>query len=221
MPQPGVRHYDTTWKHRRKDGRVIDVDIFAQDLSFAGRRAALVVAFDLTELTRTQASLAESTERLTILHEIDRALIAGEAPVKIAETALRRVRDLLGVPRVIVNIFDFVAGEAEWLAAAGRRRVRVGPGVRFSLALMGDVEGLRRGEMQVIDVPTLPQGPEAAALLAGGVREYMVVPMMAGGELIGGLSFGLAAQPAFAGLQCFRAGDVAGASSDVGPQRRG
>src|SRR6266851_537943 len=73
---------------------------------------------------------------------------------------------------------------------AGRARVRVGPGVRFSLTLMGDVEGLRRGEMQVIDVPTLPQGPEAAALLAGGVREYMVVPMMAGGELIGGLSFG-------------------------------
>ena len=179
-----------TWKNRLKDGREIAVEFLSHTMSFAGRRAALVVAFDLTELTRTQASLAESTERLTILHEIDRALIAGEAPVKIAETALRRVRDLLGVPRVIVNIFDFAAGEAEWLAAAGRRRVRVGPGVRFSLALMGDVEGLRRGEMQVIDVPTLPQGPEAAALLAGGVREYMVVPMMAGGELIGGLSFG-------------------------------
>jgi len=179
-----------TWKNRLKDGREIAVEFLSHTMPFAGRRAALVVAFDLTELTRTQASLAESTERLTILHEIDRALIAGEAPVKIAETALRRVRDLLGVPRVIVNIFDFAAGEAEWLAAAGRRRVRVGPGVRFSLALMGDVEGLRRGEMQVIDVPTLPQGPEAAALLAGGVREYMVVPMMAGGELIGGLSFG-------------------------------
>src|SRR3989454_8253918 len=175
-----------TWKNRLKDGREIAVEFLSHTMSFAGRRAALVVAFALTELTRTQASLAESTERLTILHEIDRALIAGEAPVKIAETALRRVRDLLGVPRVIVNIFDFAAGEAEWLAAAGRRRVRVGPGVRFSLALMGDVEGLRRGEMQVIDVPTLPQGPEAAALLAGGVREYMVVPMMAGGELIGG-----------------------------------
>ncbi len=178
------------WKNRLQDGREIAVEFLSHTMSFAGRRAALVVAFDLTELTRTQASLAESTERLTILHEIDRALIAGEAPVKIAETALPRVRDLLGVPRVIVNIFDFAAGEAEWLAAAGRRRVRVGPGVRFSLALMGDVEALRRGEMQVIDVPTLPQGPEAAALLAGGVREYMVVPMMAGGELIGGLSFG-------------------------------
>src|SRR2546425_4480787 len=169
-----------TWKNRLKDGREIAVEFLSHTMSFAGRRAALVVAFDLTELTRTQASLAESTERLTILHEIDRALIAGEAPVKIAETALRRVRDLLGVPRVIVNIFDFEAGEAEWLAAAGRRRVRVGPGVRFSLALVGGGGGLRRGGVQGIGVPTLPPGAEAAALPPGGGPAGMV------GALLGG-----------------------------------
>ena len=185
-----TRKHAGTWRHRLKDGRDIDVEIHSHTMSFAGRRAALVVANDVTELKRTQASLAESTERLTILHDIDRALIAGETPVKIAEAALRRLRDLLGVPRAIVNIFDFAAGEAEWLAAAGRRRIRLGPGVRFSLELMGDVEALRRGELQVIDVTSLPGGPEAAALLAGGVREYMIVPMIAGGELIGGLSFG-------------------------------
>jgi PAS domain S-box-containing protein len=185
-----IQRHAGTWKHRLKDGQEIDVDILSHTMSFAGRRAALVVAIDVTELKRTQASLAESTERLTILHEIDRALIAGEEPVKIAEAALRRLRNLLDVPRAIVNIFDFAAGEAEWLAAAGRRRIRLGPGVRFSLELMGDVEALRRGELQVVDVTSLPGGPEAAALLAGGVSEYMVVPMIAGGELIGGLSFG-------------------------------
>ena len=62
--------------------------------------------------------------------------------------------------------------------------------VRFPLSLMGDVEALRRGEPQVIDVAALPRGPEAEALLASGVHTYMVVPMIAGGELIGGLSFG-------------------------------
>jgi PAS domain S-box-containing protein len=185
-----TRKHEGTWKHRLKDGRDIDVEIHSHTMSFAGRRAALVVASDVTELKRTQASLAESTERLTILHDIDRALIAGETPERIAEAALRRLRDLLDVPRAIVNLFDFAAGEVEWLAAAGRRRIRLGPGVRFSLELMGDVEGLRRGELQVIDVTSLPGGPEAAALLAGGVREYMIVPMIAGGELIGGLSFG-------------------------------
>jgi light-regulated signal transduction histidine kinase (bacteriophytochrome) len=55
---------------------------------------------------------------------------------------------------------------------------------------MGDIEALQRGEPQVIDTQTLPPGPEVDALLASGVRVYMVVPMFAAGELIGGLSFG-------------------------------
>jgi signal transduction histidine kinase/CheY-like chemotaxis protein len=55
---------------------------------------------------------------------------------------------------------------------------------------MGDVEALRRGEPQVIDVTSLPPSPHAEALLASGVHVYMVIPMIAAGELIGGLSFG-------------------------------
>src|SRR5438552_16957643 len=187
---PAVRRHAGTWTHRLKDGRIREVDIVSHAIDFAGRRAALVVAIDVTELRQTQASLAKSTERLRILHEIDRALIAAEAPVAIAEAVLRRLRDLLGVPRAIVNLFDLATGEVEWLAAAGRRRIRLGPGVRFPLSLMGDVEALRRGEPQVIDVAALPPSPEAAALLRSGVHTYMVVPMIAGGELIGALSFG-------------------------------
>jgi len=157
--QPTLRHYDATWKHRLKDGRVIDVDIVAHDLSFDGRRAALVVANDVTSLKAAQASLAKSTQRLRVLHEIDRGMIAAAEPVQIAEAALRPLRDLLGVPRAIVNLFDLEAGEVEWLAAIGRRRVRVGPGVRYPLKLAGDVEALRRGEMQLIDVDALPDSP--------------------------------------------------------------
>jgi PAS domain S-box-containing protein len=190
-----TRRHPGTWKHRLKDGRVIDVEVISHSMVFAGRRAVLVVAIDVTELKRAEESLSRYAERLRILHEVDRALIAEEAPGAIAAAALRRLRDLLGVPRAIVNMFDFAAGEVEWLAAAGRRRIRVGPGVRFPLALMGDVEALRRGEQQVIDVASLPPSPEAEALLAGGVHVYMVVPMIAGGELIGALSFGGAPGP--------------------------
>jgi signal transduction histidine kinase len=110
--------------------------------------------------------------------------------VAIAEAVLWRLRDLLGVPRAIVNLFDLAAGEVEWLAAVGRHRLHLGPGVRYPLTLAGDVEALRRGEPQVIDVRSLSPSPEAEALLASGVHVYMVVPMIAGGELIGSVSFG-------------------------------
>jgi signal transduction histidine kinase/ActR/RegA family two-component response regulator len=94
-----------------------------------------------------------------------------------------------------VNIFDLAAGQVHWLAAAGRHRVYSGPGVRYSLRLAGNLEALRRGEPQIIDVGALPPSPEADALLASGVRVYMVVPMIAGGELIGSISLGAAAEP--------------------------
>jgi PAS domain S-box-containing protein len=189
-PASPFRRHATTWKHRVKDGSLRDVDIVSSPIDFAGRRAVLVVAADVTELKQAQDALDKYARRLDILHEIDRAVIAAEAPVAIAEAALRRLRELLDVPRAIVNLFDLEAGEVEWLAAVGRRRVHRGPVVRFSLGLMGDVEALRRGELQVIDVDALSRGPEVEALLGSGVHVYMVVPMIAGGELIGGLSFG-------------------------------
>jgi PAS domain S-box-containing protein len=189
-PDQRVRGHATSWRHRLKDGRVRDVGIASHSIEFAGRRAALVVATDITELKQAEAALTRYAERLQILHGIDAAIIAADAPAAIAEAVLRRLRDLLGVPRAIVNMFDLEAGEVEWLAAVGRRRSRVGPGVRFPLTLMGDVDGLRRGELQVIDTAALPLSPEVEALLGSGVHTYMVVPMIVGGELIGGLSFG-------------------------------
>jgi signal transduction histidine kinase len=161
-------------------------------ITCAGLRAWTM---DVTQLKRTQETLAKHAERLRILREIDRALIAEEGPEAIAAAALPPLREILGVPRAIVNLFDLAAGEVEWLAAAGRRRTRVGPGVRYAIRLMGDVAALQRGEPQIIDVHALPPSPEVDALLASGVHVYMAVPMIAGGELIGALSFGGAPGP--------------------------
>ncbi len=144
----------------------------------------------MLELRRARRLLARHAERLRMLHEIDRAVLAEETPEAIAAAVVQPLRELLGVPRAIVNRFDLEAGWVEWVAAAGRRRTHVGPGVRFSPQLMGSTEALRRGETQIVDVRALPQDQHTAALIEAGVDVYMVVPMIAGGELLGGLSFG-------------------------------
>ena len=139
---------------------------------------------------RLHERLARKAERLRIVHEIDRAIISEVEPVAIAGAALRPLRDLLGVPRVVVNMFDLKAGEVEWLAAVGRHQIRTGPGVRYPLCFMGDVEGLKRGEPQTIETATLPDHPAKQALIDSGVLHYLAVPMLAGSELIGAVSFG-------------------------------
>jgi len=175
------------------------------DLGFyAGRvygllTSGFVLLVLLLENSGLYRRLAEAhhkhARRLSMLHGIDSAVAADESPQAIAGAVIQSLRELLDVPRAIVNIFDLASGEVEWLAAAGRHRTHVGPGVRYSIRLMGDVEALKRGEPQVIDTHELPPGPEVDALLASGVHVYMVMPMIACGELIGAVSFGGAAGP--------------------------
>jgi diguanylate cyclase (GGDEF)-like protein len=170
------------------------------DLGFyAGRifgllASSFVLLMLLLQNTALYAQLAEADyrhrRRLAILHEIDRAVATERDPETIASGVIEPLRELLGVARAIVNVFDLDAGEVEWLAAAGRHRTHVGPGVRYSIELMGDVEALKRGESQIIDTYALPAGPERDALLASGVELYMAMPMIAGGELVGAISFG-------------------------------
>ncbi len=53
-----------TWKHRKKDGTIIDVEITSHLLMFAGRRAELILANDITERSRLKAALSASEEQL-------------------------------------------------------------------------------------------------------------------------------------------------------------
>lgn len=142
------------------------------------------------ERLRTQARLATKQDRLAVLHDIDLAIIAAKSPAEVALAVLPRLRDLLGSVRVVVNLFDLKRNDAEWLAAVGRRSGLVSPDVRYPMSMMGDLDGLKRGETQLLEVEVLPQRREAGILLDAGVRWYRVVPMHFGGELIGGLGFG-------------------------------
>src|SRR5579862_2874024 len=64
-----VKHADeglsapSVWQHRKKDGTTIDVEITRHSLSFRGRKAALILAHDVTEQKRNQERLRQSEER--------------------------------------------------------------------------------------------------------------------------------------------------------------
>ncbi|HVG32634.1 MAG TPA: ATP-binding protein [Pyrinomonadaceae bacterium] len=52
------------WRHQKKDGQLIDVEITSYPLSFAGRRAELVLASDITMRKKTEEALRRSEEQL-------------------------------------------------------------------------------------------------------------------------------------------------------------
>ena len=61
--------YTGVWKHMKKDGTVIDVDITSTDFPYQGTRARLVLCSDITEKLRVEEELTESENRYRRLFE--------------------------------------------------------------------------------------------------------------------------------------------------------
>ena len=62
-------HYAGIWRHRKRDGKDIDVEIFSHLLEWEGRPARLVMARDVTERQRAEQALRVSEERYRLLVE--------------------------------------------------------------------------------------------------------------------------------------------------------
>ena len=103
----------TIWRHRRRDGEVFDAEIVADDITFEGRAARLVMARDATALRRAEAELRASraaarTELLT--------MVASGAPLATVLEAL--VRMLEGeLPGARCCLMGLRAGRLRVLAA--------------------------------------------------------------------------------------------------------
>jgi len=56
----GERSQALQWRHQRKDGSLIDVEVLSHDLIFEGRKARLMIASDVTDKKRVEAALLRS-----------------------------------------------------------------------------------------------------------------------------------------------------------------
>lgn len=76
------------WRHRKKDGTLIDVEITSHELPFRGRQAELVLVHDITQTKKSQENLRLSEERFA------KAFRSSPLPVTISTRAEGRYLDV-------------------------------------------------------------------------------------------------------------------------------
>ena len=134
----------TRWRHRTKDGTLLDVDIIARPLSFAGRKAELVLAHDVTERNQLearfrQAQKMEAVGRLAggIAHDFNNIL---SAVIGYADLLVQDLPE--GDPR---------RADAEEIREAGRR----GAGLTRQLLVFSRQQV---AELRVVDLNEIVSG---------------------------------------------------------------
>jgi PAS domain S-box-containing protein len=186
-------------RFRRRDGSqlwglVSSSPILAKDGALVG---TVGMVTDITERKRTEDQLRRSADRLTMLHDMDQAILGAQSPSEIGRAALGRMRRMVPCQRCTVILFDFERGQAELIAGyTGGTQMGATP---VSLQEFSSAEVLQRGSVRYIEdlaaIENLP--PILHQLLAEGLRSILSVPLIVGGEVIGEINLGSSTPAAY------------------------
>jgi diguanylate cyclase (GGDEF)-like protein/PAS domain S-box-containing protein len=118
------------WRHQRKDGSLIDVEISSHDIEWNGQRARMVLAKDVTEQLRAQEEIrARAAQLRQVLSDASDALIVvgADATVRFANPAVREVlgRDPDAMLGTIFDLPGLTRGEREIEVARVADEVRI------------------------------------------------------------------------------------------------
>lgn len=169
-------------------------DLLVNTASIQDRRGEIAGAVgvfrDITQRKRMEETVRRYADRLRVLHEIDKAVLAAQTAEEIANATLHHLHKLVPYQLAGVELFDLEVGEASVLSVRAEGEPSLENGRRHRLVWYEPIEALREGCLYIVeDIRTVPANPLVEALQDEGLRSFVSVPLIVQGELIGCLSF--------------------------------
>jgi len=176
------------WRHKLKNGQIIDVEIASHTLEFAGRQAVLVIAQDITERKRAQAAEREQRALAEALAQTAKALISAMDLDDVMNAILDNVVHV--VPHGAANIMLIEGDHARPVYLRGYSPDLAASARGFSLPIT-ETQNLQ--EMRVTGKPFLiPYTDEHAGWIkepiSEWVKSYVAAPICSHGQVIGFLN---------------------------------
>ncbi len=85
------------WRHTKKDGTIIDVDVTSHDIELHGRPSRIISALDVTERTRAENALKARERQQAAVAKLGEGAIATANLTSLFEAAAALVTETLGV----------------------------------------------------------------------------------------------------------------------------
>lgn len=209
-----------------EDGYVQDIEIVMQTkeksqltllfsveyFSIEEKRFLLTIGYDITKRKQTEQTLSHYAERLTILRQIDQAILRAQSVEAIAQDILEHVRKLFPGTHISVIEFKLPKDEFTIIAAHNTQPTKLSSGKKYPIKDITPLENtFRSGEAYVVDdIHTPPFATEINKTLEmEGIISFISLPMLVQDELIGSLNFGADRPQAFSSEQIESAQDIA------------
>jgi PAS domain S-box-containing protein len=198
------------WKHRRKDGSIIDVTITSHELVFNDRPARLVIATDITSRLRAENSLRQYADRLKILRQMDQAILAAQSPQEIASAVLPSLQQLVPCERASVTSVNIRQMNVEIQAMISSVPTSLNPGLQL-LLLPETLRLLEAGEVSYIrdTTDTKDQSLQVQLLNEEGHRSFLSVPILFQDRLLASINLSSVRPSAFTSAHIEIVRDVA------------
>jgi PAS domain S-box-containing protein len=148
-------------------------------------RVCLLVR-DITAQKAAEQETSRNLQRLELIHEVDRAILASDSVSELAQTVLRKLRHMVGADRASVVLFDPAAEEATFLAVdPPSARGPLERTICFS-ALTSLARVAQRGVRSYADIGDIVDPPPVVRdLLAVGIRSMMSAAIIDEGTVVG------------------------------------
>jgi PAS domain S-box-containing protein len=191
-----------SWRHRKKDGAVIEVEITSHTLMFNGRRAELVLAIDVTERNRLEERTRNLTRLYAVLSQVNQAIVRLKSRDELFGEICRVTVDHGHFLMVWIGLLDDRTGTVRPVAHYGHED---GYLQDISITAGTDPTGkgptasaIREGKLITSDdISTDPRMlPWRDHALRRGYRSSLAVPFSCRGKVIGTLNL-YAALPGF------------------------